>query len=139
MADDFRVDGIDHVALTVPDPREAAEWYDRVLGLEPLAAFEQWADGGGPLVVSSDDGATSLALFAGDRDAPELRHLAFRVDADSFLTFLDRAAGMDDVAVDGAGDVVDHDLSWSVYFDDPWGHRFEVTTYEYDAVAAALS
>lgn len=155
MADDFRVDGIDHVALTVPDTREAAAWYDDVLGLEPLPEFDSWATGGGPLVVSSDGGErsettrpssdgtsdggeTSLALFAGDPDEPELRHLAFGVDADGFRTFLDRAAAREDVAVDGPGDVVDHDLSWSVYFDDPWGHRFEVTTYDYEAVSEWL-
>jgi catechol 2,3-dioxygenase-like lactoylglutathione lyase family enzyme len=138
MADDFRVDGIDHVALTVPDPREAAGWYDRVLGLRPVEHLDAWAEGSGPLVVSANGGETGLALFAGDPDEPELRHLAFRVDDDRFLRFLDRAAGMDDVAVDGASDVVDHDLSWSVYFDDPWGHRFEVTTYEYAVVADRL-
>lgn len=138
MTDDFRVDGIDHVALTVPDHAEAAAWYDDVLGLEPLPEFDSWATGGGPLVVSSDDGATSLALFSGDPDEPELRHVAFEVDGEGFETFLDRAADRDDLTVDGSGDVVDHDLSWSVYFDDPWGHRFEVTTYDYEAVAAWL-
>ncbi len=135
MADDFRVDGIDHVALTVPNPSDAAAWYDDVLGLEPLPAFDSWATGVGPLVVSSNGGETSLALFRGDPDDPELRHMAFGVDAEGFRTFLDRASGREDIAVDGHGDVVDHDLSWSVYFDDPWGHRFEVTTYDYDAVA----
>jgi len=139
MGDDFRVDGIDHVALTVPDPREAAEWYDRVFGLRPVAHLDAWAEGSGPLVVSANDGETGLALFAGDPDDPELRHLAFRVDADRFLGFLDRAAEMDDVGVQGRGDIVDHDLAWSVYFDDPWEHRFEITTYEYDRIAAALS
>jgi len=135
MADDFRVDGIDHVALTVPDPREAAGWYDRVFGLEPVERLEAWAEGSGPLVVSANGGETGLALFAGSRDDPELRHLAFRVDGDGFLRFLDRATGMDDVEVGGRDAVVDHDLSWSVYVDDPWGHRFEVTTYEYEWVA----
>ena len=139
MGDDFRVDGIDHVALTVPDPREAADWYERVLGLEPLEEFASWAEGTGPLVVSSDDGETMLALFTGVADGSDLRHLAFGVEATDFLAFLDRAAEMDDVGVQGRGDIVDHDLAWSVYFDDPWEHRFEITTYEYDRIAAALS
>lgn len=136
--DDFRVDGIDHVALTVPDQYEAAEWYDAVLGLEPLSAFDEWAEGNGPLVVSSDDGDTMLALFAGDTDERELRHLAFRVDGEGFLTFLDRAIDRDDLAPESRADVVDHGLSYSVYFDDPWGHRFEVTTYDHEFVAEAL-
>ncbi len=33
---------------------------------------------------------------------------------------------------------VDHDLSWSIYFVDPDGNRFEVTTYDYDEVAIQL-
>ena len=30
--------------------------------------------------------------------------------------------------------VVDHNLAYSIYFCDPYGHRLEVTTYEHDAV-----
>ena len=136
--DDFRVDGIDHVALTVPDRGEAAEWYADVLGLERLEDYDLWADPGGPLVVSSDGGETMLALSAGSREEPELRHLAFRTDGEGFLTCVDRLAARPDVAVEGRGDVVDHDLSYSVYFEDPYGHRFEVTTYDYERVAAGL-
>ena len=33
---------------------------------------------------------------------------------------------------------VDHDKAFSLYFSDPWGHRLELTTYEHDAVRAAL-
>jgi hypothetical protein len=38
-----------------------------------------------------------------------------------------------------AADVVDHDLSFSVYFTDPYGNRLELTTYDHGAVAAALA
>lgn len=139
----FRVDGIDHVELVVPDPGAAARWYGEVLGLEPLAAYESWADGDGPLVVSSDGGETMLALFGGDPDASGeitgFHRVAFGTDAAGFLTFVDRLGGRDDVDVDGRAAVVDHDLSFSVYFADPWGYPFEVTTYDYDAVAAELA
>lgn len=37
-----------------------------------------------------------------------------------------------------AGNVVDHDVAWSLYFADSDGNPFEITSYEYDAVAAAL-
>ena len=35
--------------------------------------------------------------------------------------------------------VVDHQQAYSIYFDDPWGHLLEVTTYEYDETAAWLA
>ena len=35
--------------------------------------------------------------------------------------------------------VVDHDRSWSVYFSDPFGHRFELTTYDHEETRAALA
>lgn len=138
MTDDFRVDGIDHVALTVPDRHEAAEWYGDVLGLDSLDEYEMWADRGGPLVVSSDGGRTMLALFDGESGDSGPRHLAFRTDGAGFIEFLDRLGDLADVDAEGREDVVDHDLSFSVYFQDPYGHRFEVTTYDYDHVAAAL-
>lgn len=138
MTDDFRVDGIDHVALTVPDRYEAAQWYSDVLGLDVLEEYEMWADRGGPLVVSSDGGRTMLALFDGSSGEPGPRHLAFRTDGTGFIDFVDRLDGIDDVDAAGREDVVDHDLSFSVYFSDPYGHRFEVTTYDYDHVAANL-
>jgi catechol-2,3-dioxygenase len=132
----FQVDHIDHVALTVSDRYEAAGWYADVLGLEVCEEYESWADGNGPLVVSTDGGHTMLALFGGSPDGSDLRHLAFRTDGDSFLEFVDKLATRSDIDVGGRADVVDHDLSFSVYFSDPYDHQFEVTTYEYDRVAA---
>ena len=56
---------IDHVELFVPDRYEAARWYERVLGLRVVPEFEPWATGGGPLMISTDEGNTKLALFEG--------------------------------------------------------------------------
>ena len=62
----FRVSQIDHVEMFVPDRVEAARWYHEVLGLAVLRDFEDWAqDRHGPLMISSDDGNTKLALFEG--------------------------------------------------------------------------
>ena len=62
----FRVLQIDHVELFVPDRREAADWYQRILGLEVVPEYQEWAAvPGGPLMISSDDGNTKLALFEG--------------------------------------------------------------------------
>ena len=55
----FKVDQIDHVEFFVPDRREAARWYERTLGLLPVAAHGDWGeDPGGPLMISSNGGGS---------------------------------------------------------------------------------
>jgi catechol 2,3-dioxygenase-like lactoylglutathione lyase family enzyme len=144
----FCVDQLDHVELFVPDRWEAAEWYGRVLGLTVVPEAEVWAeDPRGPLMVSSDRGSTKLALFEGEpqgeRPTAGFHRVAFRVGASAFATFVGRLSelGLVDEAgnpVD-AGRVADHDAAWSIYFSDPFGHRLEVTTYEYDEARVALA
>ncbi|MDS0277652.1 VOC family protein [Halomicroarcula sp. S1AR25-4] len=65
MTDDgFLVGSLDHVELSVPDRYEAADWYNEALGFEIVEEFEHWADlRAYPLMTSSDDGNTMLALF----------------------------------------------------------------------------
>ena len=134
---------IDHVELFVPDRYEAATWYQRVLGLEIVPEYEHWAsDPRGPLMISSDGGDTKLALFEGTPQGPRQTagfHLgAFRVDAASFVAFLNRLTVLDLTNHRGqqvtADLVADHSAAWSIYFNDPFGHRLELTTYEYEQV-----
>lgn len=131
-------DGIDHVELLVPDREAAARWYGETLGLEPVEGFEDWATGDGPLMLSSDGGATKLALFEGEPppggEPAGFTRVAFRIDGPGFLAFVDRLDDAPGVEHAGRADVVDHDRSFSVYFTDPDGHRLEVTTYEYEYV-----
>lgn len=145
--DTFRVLQIDHVEFFVPDRYEAAEWYRRVLGLEGVQEFEQWAaDPGGPLMIATSGGGTKLALFQGDpqqaRPTAGFHRVAFSVDADAFVAFvrrLDHYSLQDHLGrTVNASAVVDHRLAWSVYFCDPYGHRLEVTTYEHDAARKLL-
>jgi catechol 2,3-dioxygenase-like lactoylglutathione lyase family enzyme len=144
----FRVDQIDHVELFVPDRHEAAGWYERVLGLEVVAAFRQWADDpSGPLMISSDGGNTKLALFSGKPQGTAqtagFHRVAFGVTANGFIAFLGR---LEDLQVTdhlgrrvAADDVVDHERSYSIYFADPYGNRLELTTYDDDEVRASLN
>src|SRR5687768_14221439 len=93
----FRVSQIDHVEVFVPDRYEAAEWYQRTLGLDIAPGYEKWAaNPRGPLMISSDDGSTKLALFEGKPQKSGQTsgwHLvAFRVDANGFLEFVTRLA-----------------------------------------------
>ena len=143
----FRVDQIDHVELFVPDRHRAAEWYDQVLGFKAIAGYEHWtADPRGPLMISSDDGRTKLALFEGEpqgaRDTAGFHRVAFSVSADDFMAFLDRLAELD--LRDDRGDTVtragvrDHTGAYSLYFSDPYGHRLELTSYDYARLGERL-
>ena len=136
---------IDHVELFVPDRREAAKWYERVLGLQVVTEYEHWeSDPRGPLMISDDGGDTKLALFMGtpqgSRDTAGFHLVAFRLGASDFMRFLGRLDQLDLINHRGervtAALVSDHDAAWSIYFNDPYGHRLEVTTYEYGTVKA---
>ena len=144
----FRVSQIDHVELFVPDRAEAADWYKQTLGLDIVSGYEHWAaDPRGPLMISSDEGSTKLALFQGQpQNADPMagwRRVAFRVDADGFIAFVTRLADRplfderrQPVTVAA---IADHQQAYSIYFCDPYGHRLEVTTYDYAATRAALA
>jgi catechol 2,3-dioxygenase-like lactoylglutathione lyase family enzyme len=134
---DFEVHQIDHVELFVPDQRAAAAWYERILGLRVLDDFAHWADGG-PLMVVTPRAHTKLALFEGEPlDTPArgaFRRVAFQTDGAGFAAFLDRLDDLDLRSESGnrvtRDDWVDHGEAMSIYFSDPWHHRFEITTYE---------
>jgi catechol 2,3-dioxygenase-like lactoylglutathione lyase family enzyme len=147
MGEGFRVDQIDHVELFVPDRHQAAEWYRRVLGLRVVPEYERWAnDPRGPLMISSDGGSTKLALFEGvpqgPRETAGFHLVAFRVGAADFGRFLNRLPHLDLTDHRGqhvtAESAVDHAAAYSLYCCDPFGHRLELTTHEYEQAKTIL-
>ena len=126
------LEGIDHVALAVADVERSATWFIEVLGFE--RRFEgMW--NGVPVFVGK--GKTALALFprrenhdsaTAEQQKPndiDMLHLAFRADRESFL------AAQNELNSRGVPfDFQDHEISHSIYFRSPDGHRFEITTYE---------
>ena len=143
----FRVDQIDHAELTVPDRFFAADWYDRVLGLEILPEFRFWADDPrGPLMIGTANAETKLALFegkpSGSKPSIGFHLLAFRVSGSGFLNFVSQLNQLQLRNADGKTvrpeDVVDHQLAFSIYFCDPWGHELELTTYDFQIVRDSL-
>ena len=141
--DAFKVDQIDHVHLFVSDRHEAAAWYERILGFKIVRDFESWAVPGGPLVISPDNGNTKIALFESKRAdaqrAEPKKTVAFRTSGEGFNRFLARLAHHP--VFDESGEsvstlrVVDHELAFSVYFNDPAGNSLELTTYDRDTVS----
>jgi catechol 2,3-dioxygenase-like lactoylglutathione lyase family enzyme len=137
----FKVTQIDHIHVHVANQREAAAWYQKVLGLEILPEHEDWAIGGGPLTISSDCGNTAIALFARDNSTTRTV-IAYRVDGKGFIEFLSRLVELDlkgrnDERVT-ENDVVDHDHSYSIYFYDNDQNPIEITTYDYEFVKNQL-
>lgn len=142
----FKVQRLDHVHVQVRDRALAVGWYRSILGLELYYDYTAHGDPRGPIVLSSDSGETHLALFEADEPyvPPDAhRTVAFRVDAEAFLRFLDH---LDEVELRGPtgarvsrADVRDHGNVYSVYFRDPDGNPYEITTYEYAKLRSRLA
>jgi catechol 2,3-dioxygenase-like lactoylglutathione lyase family enzyme len=140
----MHVGQIDHVELEVPDRYEAARWYQTVLGFEICREYEFWAEPGhGPLMISTDDGKTKLALFDGQPQgaAPPagIRRIAFRIAGENFLKFVEQLDALKAAGTVQRSEISDHEKSFSVYFADPYGTRLEVTTYEHEVVRTQLA
>jgi catechol 2,3-dioxygenase-like lactoylglutathione lyase family enzyme len=124
----FKLQGLDHVALSVSDLKRSSDFYAEVLGLE--RAYEEWHE---PVFMVA--AGTGLALFSieshessGDPEAkPPARflHVAFRVDREGFEA---AQAELGERGIETR--FADHGSAHSIYFDDPDGHKVELTTYE---------
>jgi catechol 2,3-dioxygenase-like lactoylglutathione lyase family enzyme len=128
----FELEGIDHVALSVPDVEQSAAWFIDVLGFERLYPG-MW--NGVPVFIGK--GTTAIALFP-RRDGQEsassqqgqanevgMLHLAMRADRKNFF------AAQDELRNRGIEfEFSDHEISHSIYFRNPDGLRLEITTYE---------
>ena len=130
---------IDHVHVFVSDRVAAEAWYARVMGLRPIPELVFWSADGGPLTVGSlgnldqAGGSVHLALFEGANNSrrstvalgvPGAELLAWR-------THLQDALGR-------RIDLVDHQVSMSLYFADPDGNPFEITSNDHALVLALL-
>ena len=125
----FELEGLDHVALAVRDVERSADWYVDVLGFERRYQG-MWE--GVPVFVAR--GKTAIALFPArnDRKNPSpprtrdgILHLALRANRKNFI-----AAQHDLKKRRIPFHFQDHDISHSIYFQDPDGIELEITTYE---------
>src|SRR4051812_40185728 len=121
---------VDHVHVFVADRPAAEQWYVRVLGLKRLEALEHWASDGGPLTVGNASGSIHIALFERPATAKSRSTIALATSAEGLLDWQRHLAS----ALGKAPTLVDHQVSWSIYFEDPDGNPYEITTYDYDAL-----
>ena len=128
------IDCIDHIHVFVSDRDRAERWYQDVLGLQRVPAFEFWSlEPGGPLAIGNDAGTVHLALFERPRQ-PCRSTIALAAGRDEVLawrTHLSKALGR-------SPELQDHAITWSMYFSDPDGNPFEITSYEYAALESSL-
>jgi catechol 2,3-dioxygenase-like lactoylglutathione lyase family enzyme len=142
----MELEGIDHVAMSVRDVEAAANWYIDVLGFE--RRYEGMWDG---IPVFIGKGTTSIALFpakpnltstslaavasakaASARCGVRMLHLAFGANRKNFL------AAQEELKQRGIQfEFQDHEISHSIYFSDPDGHKLEITTYDLERVPSA--
>jgi len=124
---------VDHIHIYVRDRAASEDWYARAMGLRRLEELAFWSADGGPLTIANPSGTVHLALF--ERPAQECRStVAFGVAAAQFLAWREHLSHLLGREIEA----VDHEVSWSLYFADPDGNPFEITSYEYAALAPAL-
>jgi len=128
----FRVKHIDHVELLVRDIGKTEAWYRKVLGLKRVQAWD-------PEPVMIGAGKTMLALFTSPRAQNRLpaktskknghrvsfgyHRVAFRADKKGFKGAQKRLEKLG-IAFRGP---IDHDTTFSIYFQDLNGLPLEIT------------
>jgi catechol 2,3-dioxygenase-like lactoylglutathione lyase family enzyme len=126
---------IDHVHVFVRDRAAAVRWYAEVLGLAPLPEFAHWASGGGPLTLADADGTVHVALFESPGAQANRSTVAFGVDGTAFARW-QRHLG---ATLGQPAEVHDHGAALSMYFEDPDGNPFEITSFDAAAAREVLS
>ena len=129
-----RINFIDHIHVYVADRTAAERWYEKTLGFTPVKELKFWSPGGGPLTIQNPEGTVHLALF---ERTPEKCHstIALGVDAEEFFQWQAHLGG----ALGQQLKATDHEVSWSLYFSDPDGNPFEITSYGYETIKRRLA
>ena len=125
-------DRIDHIHLYATNRNRAEQWYAEMLGFTRVPELESWADGG-PLTLANSSGTVHIALFEAPAQ-PCRSVIALSVGAQEFIAWRQHLVDKLKRPVEAE----DHQLSWSLYFADPDGNPWEITTYQHAVVATLL-
>lgn len=126
-------DRIDHIHVHVTQRNKAEQWYAAVMGFSRMTELESWAVDGGPLTLKNPSGTVRIALFESAPQANRAR-IALSVSAEEFVAW--RKHLVDKLQRPVEPD--DHQLAWSLYFEDPDGNPWELVTWQHAVVATML-
>lgn len=137
----IEVSALDHVHIYVADPKAAADWYGRVLGLQVMPSSGDGTAGSKrPLYMATPKGQYCASIFVGKPPSDGDHTTAFRVSGRVFITFGEALETLGVASRKGPaltmGEAADHGLAFSYYFADPDGNHLELTTYDHAKVRA---
>jgi len=125
-----KLQNIDHIHVFVLDRQEALDWYKNILGLKPFEKLITLPKSG-PLTIRNDEGTINIALFKG-KTQDNRSVIAFKVTGEEFINCHDKI----NQSITENIELVDHSSQFSIYFDDPYGNPYEITSYDYKLLSA---
>ena len=124
-----KLQNIDHIHVIVSDRQKALDWYNNILGLKPSKEIIVLPKSG-PLMIRNNEGNINIALFKG-KSKDNQAVIAFKVSGEQFINCHNTITH----SLTENLEVVDHDIQFSIYFEDPFGNPYEITSYDYDMLA----
>ena len=124
-----KLQNIDHIPVFVSDREKALDWYNNNLGLKPSEKMIVLPESG-PLMIRNDEGNINIALFKGKSNKNDAV-IAFKVSGEDFINCYNTINNSFTENIE----LVDHDIQFSIYFEDPFGNPYEITSYDYDMLA----
>lgn len=128
----MKIQSLGHVVLRVRDLERSKKFYSDVLGLPLVADYEERAMAFYSLGDHHDFAIAALGADApvADKKAAGLAHVAFKVGED-FENLKEAKAHLEANGITVRA--VDHEVTQSLYFDDPDGNTLEVYIDSSDA------
>ena len=121
-----QLETIDHIHVIVSDRQKALDWYNNILGLKPPEEIIFLPESG-PLMIRNNEGNINIALFKGTPKNNQAV-IAFKVSGEEFINCHNKIND----SLTKYIEIVDHDIQFSIYFEDPFGNPYEITSYDYD-------